>query len=637
MCGIVGYTGPKPAAPLLLNGLAKLEYRGYDSAGLALLEPVLSRQLSGFSQDLKAAQSKSHLLIIKKAGKIHNLVSAVKSGLTADNRQLITAGIGHTRWATHGQPTDQNAHPHTDCSGRVAVVHNGIVENYQRLKKQLQAKGHRFRSQTDSEVLAHLIEEQLKNHPWKEAVRRALAQIEGTYSVVAVYEGEPQTLIGARSGGGALVVGWGNGETFLASDVPALLVHTRRVSYLDDNEMAIVTPQGPSFLNVLSGKAVAKKVSDIEWSAEQAEKGGYPHFMLKEIMEQPRALLDTFTSRLDPRTGEVFLEGKFWSSPFIKRFKRVTLLAMGTSYYAAMVGKSLLEKYLRVPVEVDNASEFRYRNPIIGKDDLAIVITQSGETVDTLVALREAKTKGAKIAVICNVMGSSATREADGILLTRAGPEIGVASTKAFTTQLGALWLLTLFLAGARKSVPVPELKRKAKELSRLPQLMAGLLKQRKALERIAREYSNCFNFLYIGRGIHYPIALEGALKLKEISYIHAEGYPGGEMKHGPIALIDAKMPVVAIAPKSSAVYEKMLNNMEEVKARQGRLIALVEKGDKLAAHKADTVIEIPAVAEDLSPILSVVPLQVLAYEIAKRKGREIDQPRNLAKSVTVE
>src|SRR5579871_1463386 len=445
MCGIVGYAGPKPAAPLLLNGLAKLEYRGYDSAGLALLT------------------GNHHLNIIKKAGKIGNLIAAVKAAKVPAS---ITSGIGHTRWATHGQPTDQNAHPHMDCSGRVAVVHNGIVENYQHLKKQLQDKGHQFRSQTDSEVLAHLIEEQLKKHPWKEAVRRSLAQIQGTYSVVAVYEGEPHTLIGARSGGGALVVGWGKGETLLASDVPALLAHTRRVSYLDDNEMAVVTPTGPSFLNVLTGKPVVKKVSEIEWTAEQAEKGGYPHFMLKEIMEHPRAFEDTFTSRLDPRTGSVDLEGKFWYSPFIGKFKKITLLAMGTSYYAALVGKFLLEKYLRIPVDVENASEFRYRNPILGKDTLAIVITQSGETVDTLVALREAKAKGARIATICNVMGSSATREAEGVLITRAGPEIGVASTKAFTTQLGAFWLLTLFLAGKRKTMPVSELKKKAKELS---------------------------------------------------------------------------------------------------------------------------------------------------------------------------
>jgi len=616
MCGIVGYTGFRPAAPILLNGLTKLEYRGYDSAGLALLTP-------------------NHRLdIIKKAGKIHNLITAVKN---AHVPAALTAGIGHTRWATHGHPTDQNAHPHTDCKSQVAVVHNGIIENYQKLKKQLQTKGHRFKSQTDSEVLAHLIEEQLKNRNWVEAVRRSLAQIEGTYSVVAVYNGEPRTLIGARSGGGALVVGWGKGETLLASDVPALLAHTRKVSYLDDNEMAVITPEGPKFLNVLNGKKVEKKISEIEWTAEQAEKGGYPHFMLKEIMEQPRALEDTLTSRLDPRTGEVALEGAFWSSSFLKRFKKVTLLAMGTSYYAALVGKFLLEKYLRVPVEVDNASEFRYRDPVMGKDTLAIVISQSGETVDTLVALREAKAKGAKVAVICNVMGSSATREADGVLLTRAGPEIGVASTKAFTTQLGALWLITLFLAGIRKTLPTSQLKAKAKELSHLPQVMSTLLKQRKGLEKIAHEYAPCFNFLYIGRGIQYPIALEGALKLKEISYIHAEGYPGGEMKHGPIALIDRKMPVVAIALKSSSVYEKMLNNMEEVKARSGRLIAMVEKGDKPAFRKADSVIEIPGVSEDLSPILSILPLQLLAYEIAKKKGREIDQPRNLAKSVTVE
>jgi glucosamine--fructose-6-phosphate aminotransferase (isomerizing) len=616
MCGIVGYTGSQPAAPLLLNGLIKLEYRGYDSAGLALLKPG------------------HHLKIIKKAGKIHNLVAAVRQAKIAAD---ITAGIGHTRWATHGQPTDSNAHPHTDCGGQIAVVHNGIIENYQKLKKQLQAKGHVFKSQTDSGVLAHRIEDRLKNHPWKEAVRGALNQIEGTYSVVAVYEGEPRTLIGARSGGGALVVGLGKNENFLASDVPALLAHTRRVCYLDDNEMAVVTPGGVQVVDVANGKVIPKEVSEIQWSSEQAEKGGYPHFMLKEIMEQPRALEDTFTSRLDPRTGEVFLEGKFWSSPFIRKFKKITLLAMGTSFYAAMVGKFLLEKYLHIPVEVDNASEFRYRDPIIGKDSLAIVISQSGETVDSLVALREAKAKGAKIAAICNVMGSSVTREADGVLLTRAGPEIGVASTKAFTTQLGALWLLTLHLARLRKTLPPSELKKKARELSRLPLMVSSVLKQRKAIEKLAKVYSKHFNFLYIGRGIQYPIALEGALKLKEISYIHAEGYPGGEMKHGPIALIDPKMPVVAIALRSSGVYEKILNNMEEVKARVGKLIALVEKGDKVAGRKADHVLEIPTVSEDLSPLLSVIPLQLLAYEIAKLKRREIDQPRNLAKSVTVE
>jgi glucosamine--fructose-6-phosphate aminotransferase (isomerizing) len=618
MCGIVGYTGSKPAGSLLLNGLAKLEYRGYDSAGLALMVPG------------------SPLQIIKKAGKIQNLVKAFQA-LPAPKRQKAMAGIGHTRWATHGHPTDSNAHPHTDCHNHVAVVHNGIIENYQTLKSKLQAKGHRFKSQTDSEVLAHLIEDQLKSRPWVEAVRRALSLIEGTYSVVAVYQGEPETLIGARSGGGALVVGWGKGETLLASDVPALLAHTRRVSYLDDNEMAVIRPEGPRFLKVGNGKPLVKAVSDIEWSAEQAEKGGYPHFMLKEIMEQPRALEDTFTSRLDPRTGEVMLEGAFWKSSFLKKFKKVTLLAMGTSYYAALVGKFLLEKHLRVPVEVDNASEFRYRDPVIGPDTLAIVISQSGETVDTLVALREAKARGARIAVICNVMGSSATREADGVLLTRAGPEIGVASTKAFTTQLGALWLMTLHLAKERKSLPLGQIKAKALALSHIPRIMRGLLKQRPAIEKVARKFAPHFNFLFIGRGIQYPIALEGALKLKEISYIHAEGYPGGEMKHGPIALIDKTMPVVAIALRSSKVYEKMLNNMEEVKARSGHLIALVEKGDTLAGKKADAVLEIPSVAEDLSPLLSVIPLQLLAYEIAKKKGREIDQPRNLAKSVTVE
>jgi glutamine---fructose-6-phosphate transaminase (isomerizing) len=616
MCGIIGYTGPQPAAPILLNGLVKLEYRGYDSAGLALLGP--SRELH----------------VVKKAGKIHHLISAVrKAGLSQD----LTAGIGHTRWATHGQPTDPNAHPHLDCGGDVAVVHNGIIENYQVLKAKLQARGHRFRSQTDSEVLAHLIEEEMKHRPWLEAVRKALSKIEGTYSVVALARGIQDSIIGARSGGGALVVGLGQGENFLASDVPALLAHTRKVFYLDDHELAEVGRTRVRVIGIRNGKTIRKEVSQIEWSPEQAEKGGYPHFMLKEIMEQPRALQDTFTGRLDPGTGEVLLEGAFWSSPFLKRFRRVVLLAMGTSYYAALVGRDLLERYLKVPVMVENASEFRYRQPVLGPETLAIVISQSGETVDTLVALREAKAKGAKVAAICNVMGSSVTREADGVLLTRAGPEIGVASTKAFTTQLGALWLLTLRLSRLRRSVPPSLLRQKARELARIPSQVALTLRLRPAIEKLARRYAGYFNFLFIGRGLQYPIALEGALKLKEISYIHAEGYPAGEMKHGPIALIDRRMPVVAIAPKSSSVYEKILNNMEEVRARKGRLIAVVERGDREAKRRADSVLEVPAVEEDLAPMITVITLQLLAYEIAKRKKREIDQPRNLAKSVTVE
>jgi len=616
MCGIVGYTGFKPATPILLNGLVKLEYRGYDSAGLAL------------------ATRNGSVQIIKKVGKIHNLISTVKHSKISVN---ITSGIGHTRWATHGQPTDINAHPHSGCGNNVAVVHNGIIENYQQLKDQLKAKGHRFKSQTDSEVLAHLLEDELKKYSLEKAVPKALAKIEGTYSVVIIDQSQPDTLIGARSGGGALVVGLGKGENFLASDVSALLAYTREVFYLEDEEMAIVTPKGVKVLNLSNGKTVSKPISEIAWTAEQAEKGGYPHFMLKEIMEQPRAMQDTFTGRLDPSTGKVILEGAFWSSPYLKQFKKITLLGMGTSYYAALVGKFLLEKYLKIPVEVDNASEFRYRNPIVDKHTLTVVISQSGETVDTLTALREAKVRGSKIVAICNVMGSSVTREADGVLLTRAGPEIGVASTKAFTTQLGAFWLLTLHLAGIRQTLKPAELQKKSRELAKVPFLMESVLKQKTAIEKVAKSYSTYFNFLYLGRGIQYPIALEGALKLKEISYIHAEGYPGGEMKHGPIALIDSKMPVVAIALKSSSVYEKMMNNIEEVKARKGKILAVIEKGDKEIRHKADAVLEIPAVAEDVSPMLSVLPLQLMAYQIAKLKKREIDQPRNLAKSVTVE
>jgi glucosamine--fructose-6-phosphate aminotransferase (isomerizing) len=617
MCGIVGYTGPKPALPFLLEGLAKLEYRGYDSAGIALASP-----------------SSDTLRIIKKAGKIGRLSAAVRSARLPAS---WTAGIGHTRWATHGPPTDANAHPHSGCRGRVAIVHNGILENFQELKKRLKARGHTFRSQTDSEVIAHLLEEELSKAPWRTAFRKALSRVRGAYSVVGTYSGEPGTLLGARYGGGALVVGLGEGENFLASDVPALLRHTQKVQYLEDGEMVEITPGGVRILRLRDGSKVSRKASEIEWTAEQAAKGGHAHFMLKEILEQPRALEATFAGRLDARRGEVTLEGEFWSSPFLKRFRRVVFLAMGTSYYAALVGKFLFEKILRVPVEVDNASEFRYRDPVVDGKTLAVVITQIGETVDTLVALREARARGAKAVAICNVMGSSATREADGFLLTRAGPEIGVASTKAFTTQLGALWLMALKLGRARRSLSRPAAVRMAGSLSRMPSLIAGQLRQRSAVDRIARRYARYFNFLFIGRGIQYPIALEGALKLKEISYIHAEGYPGGELKHGPIALIDARMPVVAIALRSSAVYDKILANMEEVKARGARLIALVEKGDRAVLNLADEILELPVVGEELAPLLSVIPLQLLAYGIAKKRKREIDQPRNLAKSVTVE
>ncbi|MGH7740316.1 MAG: glutamine--fructose-6-phosphate transaminase (isomerizing), partial [bacterium] len=501
MCGIAGYTGPRPAVPILLNGLAKLEYRGYDSAGLAVLNPM------------------GKMRVLKKAGKIENLAKAVKNaGLDAS----LHFGIGHTRWATHGHPTDQNAHPHTDCGGTVAVVHNGIIENYQKLKKELLARGHRFKSQTDSEVLAHLIEEGLQKRPWAEAVRWALSQVTGTYSILAACGQAPGILIAARLGGGALVVGVGENENFVASDVPALLEHTQKVYYLDDDEMAVVAPDGNRILGIRDGKPRKKEASKIAWTVAQAEKGGHPHFMLKEILEQPRALEDTQRGRLDPKSGEVFLEGGFQRAPWVKSFKKITILACGTSYYAGLVGKFILEEHLKVPVEVDYASEFRYRDPVINKNHLVIVITQSGETVDTLVALREARLKGAKVVVVCNVMGSSATREADAVLLTRAGPEIGVASTKAFTTQLEALWLLTLFFAQARRTLPIKFLRAKGKALARVPALAAAALKQRKKIEKIARIFANHYNFLYLGRGINYPIALEGALKLKEISYIHA-------------------------------------------------------------------------------------------------------------------
>jgi glucosamine--fructose-6-phosphate aminotransferase (isomerizing) len=616
MCGIVGYTGSREAVPLLLAGLRKLEYRGYDSAGVAVL-----------THD-------GRLKLAKKAGKIANLDAEVKLHPLGES----TCGVGHTRWATHGAPTDDNAHPHLDCGGDLALVHNGIIENHAPLRRRLMEQGHRFRSQTDTEVLVHLIEEGLKRRSWEEAMRWALKQVEGTYSIVCLNRKDPGKIIAARAGGGALVVGLGKDEHFVASDVPALLPYTKTVFYLEDHEMVVLTAKGVRVSGVEDDKVHHKKPLQIQWSAEQAEKVGFPHFMLKEIMEQPRALLDTLLGRLDPMTGKVSLDSKETLTPTaIVGVKRILLLACGTSYYAALVGKFLLEENLRIPVEVDYADEFRYRKPVVGRGDLAIVISQSGETVDTLVALREARQRGARVGAICNVMGSSVDRESDFCLITRAGPEIGVASTKAFTTQLAAFWLLTLDWAAKRHSLPPERLKQLGKELSRVPTLASQTLKNTRNLKAIAKKFASHYNFLYLGRGLNYPIALEGALKLKEISYIHAEGYPGGEMKHGPIALIDAKMPVVAIVLKSTQVYEKMINNMEEVKARHGRLIAVVEKGDVLAGKKAESVIEIPKAPEGLTPILSILPLQLLAYYVAVRLKREIDQPRNLAKSVTVE
>lgn len=616
MCGIVGYTGENEAVPLLLAGLRKLEYRGYDSAGVAVI-----------TQD-------GDLALAKKAGKIGNLDAEVKRHPLGSS----TCGVGHTRWATHGAPTDDNAHPHLDCEGDLALVHNGIIENHAPLRKRLMAQGHRFRSQTDTEVLVHLIEEGVKKRSWEEAVRWALRQVEGTYSIVCVNRKEPGKIIGARAGGGALVVGLGKKENFLASDVPALLAHTKTVFYLEDHEMVVLTAEKVRVMAVQDGKPRSKAPLQIQWSAEQAEKGGQPHFMLKEILEQPRALLDTLLGRLEPATGKVNLDsGETLSASAAKGVRRILLLACGTSYYSALVGKFILEEYLRLPVEVDYADEFRYRKPVVGKGDLAIVISQSGETVDTLVALREARERGARVGAICNVLGSSVDREADFCLITRAGPEIGVASTKAFTTQLAAFWLFALDWAQKRNSFHPAEIKRLGKELSRVPTLAAQALKAAPEIKKVAKKFAAHYNFLFLGRGLNYPIALEGALKLKEISYIHAEGYPGGEMKHGPIALIDAKMPVVAIVLKSTSVYEKMLNNMEEVRARHGRLIALVEKGDRLAASKAENVLEIPKAPEGLTPLLSVLPLQLLAYYVAVNLKREIDQPRNLAKSVTVE
>lgn len=614
MCGIIGYTGTRPALPLLLDGLEKLEYRGYDSAGIALVE-------------------ENRFRVLKRAGKLRKLREALR-GVESS----ASCGIGHTRWATHGAPTDKNAHPHLDCRRRVAVVHNGILENYADLRKRLQSRGHRFSSETDTENLAHLVEGQLaKTKNPLLAVAAALRGVHGSFAAVFSFADHPGVLIAARRGAGGLILGKNEKEVFVASDIPALLSHTRRVYSLEEGEAAFLSPGEVKVVRLEGGREKDIAFQRVEWSAEQAEKSGFPHFMLKEIFEQPKALEETLRGRVDAGRAKVILDLSPLGPPNARRrLSRIFLLACGTSYYAAQVAKFWMEEETALPVEVDYASEFRYRTKVVSPNDLAVVVTQSGETVDTLVALRAAKERGAKTAAVCNVMGSSATREADLVLLTRAGPEIGVASTKAFTTQLACLRLLSLAL-GAERGLSRASLRREFDGLLQVPAQVAEVLKGASKLEALAGRLAGAKNFLFLGRGLFYPIALEGALKLKEISYLHAEGYPGGEMKHGPIALIDEKLPIVALAPRCSRVYEKMLSNLEEVRARKGRLVAVVEKGDRKAARSAEHVIVLPKLSENAAPITAVVPLQLLAYFIARKLGREIDQPRNLAKSVTVE
>jgi glutamine---fructose-6-phosphate transaminase (isomerizing) len=614
MCGIIGYIGPKPVVPVLIEGLRRLEYRGYDSAGLAVV--------NGHGIDVR-----------RSAGKLHNLEEVL-----ANDPLSGVYGLGHTRWATHGRPTEENAHPHRDCTGKVVVVHNGIIENYLELKRELQGQGHRFVTETDTEVVAHLVEAEGKGDGLENAVRRAMKRLRGLFAIVLLSSDDQEKIVAVRNGP-PVVVGLGDQEWFVASDIPAILQHTRDVSFLDDGEMAIVTRGGVAFTN-LDGQPVVKRAQRITWDPVQAEKAGYKHFMLKEIFEQPTAVRETILGRVSQDTGLVFLDEMGLTDDDLRAIDKVQLLACGTSWHAALVGKFLIEQLAGVPTEVDYGSEFRYRRPIVNERTLTVVITQSGETADTLAALREAKGKGARSLAICNVVGSMATREAEGTLYTHAGPEIGVASTKAFTCQLVALHLLAMYLGQVRDTLGDARRRALIDDLLALPQLLDEVLHTSKQVEDIAGRFYNRSDFLFLGRGINYPIALEGALKLKEISYIHAEGYPAGEMKHGPIALIDEQMPVVAIAP-ADHVYEKMLGNIQEAKARGGSVIALASAGDEtldsLLDRNIDSIISIPAMPPELAPIGIVIPLQLIAYHIAVRRGCDVDQPRNLAKSVTVE
>lgn len=614
MCGIVGYVGARDAVGVVIEGLRRLEYRGYDSAGIAVVrDGVLERRRS--------------------QGKLGNLEAALASEPLSGHY-----GLGHTRWATHGRPSEENAHPHQDCLGRVVVVHNGIIENYLALKARLLAAGHRFATQTDTEVIAHLVEEHLARVPLAEAVRRTTAELEGIYALVFLDRDTPQTLVAARQGP-PLVVGLGENEFFVASDVPALLPYTRDFVFLDDGDIVVVTPQGATHHD-LRGQPVVRVPQRITWDPVQAEKGGYRHFMLKEIHEQPRAVRDTLLGRFDLEAGTVACGDLGTVAQELSGVERVLLLACGTSWHAGLVGKFLIEQLAGLPTEVDYGSEYRYRGSRVLPGTLAVAVSQSGETADTLAAFREAKRGGALPMAICNVQGSMLTREARGTLLTHAGPEIGVASTKAFTAQLAALALLALGLGRAREHLTAADCRNHLANLARLPHLMEQALALDAQVEAVARTLSQARDFLYLGRGVHYPIALEGALKLKEISYVHAEGYPAGEMKHGPIALIDEHLPVVALCPPGR-VYEKMLSNIQEVKARGGRVLAIVATGDqdvaRILEEPHDVRLEVPLTDELWLPFLMVLPLQLLAYHVALRAGRDVDQPRNLAKSVTVE
>ena len=609
MCGIVGYVGERETLPILIDGLRRLEYRGYDSAGVAL------------------AGRNGRVAIRRAAGKLGNLVAQLDAKpLEGDY------GIGHTRWATHGRPTEENAHPHRDSTGRIVLVHNGIIENFIDLREKLESEGCEFVSDTDTEVVAHLISSLYAGN-LEDAVRAALAELQGIYALVVMSVDEPQKIVAARLGP-PIVIGLGEGENFVASDVPPVLQYTRDVIFLDDGEVAVITPDNVTLTN-RKGQPVEAKPQRITWDPVTAEKGGYKHFMLKEIHHQPEAVRDSLVGRLNRHSGRVELTELNLQQEAVQRMHSLLLLGCGTSWHAALVGKYWIEKLARLPVQVDHSSEFRYRDPLVPKDSVACAITQSGETADTLAAMREAKERGADVWTICNVIGSMATRIADGVLMTQAGPEIGVASTKAFTTQLICLYLIALKLAALRRTLTDEEITERIRALEKIPGQIEHMLRQEEYVANVARRISHFKQFLFIGRGYLYPIALEGALKLKEISYIHAHGYPAGEMKHGPIALIDRDVPVVTLCPQSPS-YNKTTSNMQEARARDGYIVAVSTEGDERLAG-SDEILTIPECMPELTPLLTTIPLQLLAYHVAVERGCDVDQPRNLAKSVTVE
>src|SRR5436305_3211351 len=610
MCGIIGYAGTRDVVPVLIGGLKKLEYRGYDSAGIAVIDG-------------------NGVEVVRAEGKLSNLETKLDATPLKG-----TFGMGHTRWATLGKPNENNAHPHRDCTGKVVVIHNGIIENFLPIKQRRQKIGNAFKTETDTEVVAHLVEENMKDGTkFVDAVRKTLKELQGHYALVMIDGNEPGTIVAAKQGP-PLVVGLGENENIIASDVAPLLAYTRDIIYLEDGEYAVVDQKNAAFFDSNDQK-IEREPKGILWDAVMAEKEGYPHYMLKEIHEQPRAVRDTFTGRMFEESGEIFFNYLQLTPGDRAKIKKVHIIACGTSWHSGLIGKFLLEEAARIPIEVDYGSEYRYRNPIIDESTLVIGVTQSGETADTIAGMQEAKARGAKLITICNVIGAAATRMADGTIYTNAGPEIGVASTKAFTTQLTAFYLLALYIRQLRGD-DVDDRRYAMHELRVIPHKIEDILKKQEQIEELAHRYYKSQDFLFLGRGIQYPIALEGALKLKEISYIHAEGYPAGEMKHGPIALIDENLPVVAIA-RHTPVYDKVVSNLQEVKARDGKLIVICDQGDEAMKKLADDVIEIPWTIEPLQPILSVIPTQLLAYYIALRRGCDVDQPRNLAKSVTVE